>query len=64
MEKIKHKPIIHRKCGLRMPDRGEEIRRGFTVKGEAVCTCHDEHSTVFSSRPTPPDLQMYDKILK
>jgi hypothetical protein len=62
---MEHKPIIHRKCGKRMPDRGEKVKDGKSLdQGDRVCTCWSGDSTVCSSRPQPPDLQFYDKYGK
>ncbi len=58
-----HKPIIHKKCGKRMPDFLELVKNGKSVqKGDEVCVCGYEDNTVCSSRPQPPDLQFHDKF--
>jgi len=58
---MKHKPIIHRRCGKRIPDGDERIVDGKSERdGEAVCTCVSRSD--FGSRPEPPpDLQWHDK---
>ncbi len=59
-----HKPIIHRKCGKRVPDGDERIDEGRSQRdGDEVCTCWPVND--FRARPEPPpDLQWHDKYDK
>lgn len=63
-----HKPIIHRKCGRRMPDRDERYDRktGKSLdKGDDVCLCgHGGMGVMTPVRKLPIDLEWYDKNLK
>jgi hypothetical protein len=57
-----HKPIIHRKCGRRIPDAGEIVIKGKSVKhDDLVCRCINSFDSLFDSSSYRPDLEWYDK---
>jgi len=67
-----HKPIICKKCGLRMEDSGENVEvkedekriRRF-VGEEQVCSCTGvPNRKPFTSAPQPPNLDTYDRRSK
>jgi hypothetical protein len=54
---IAHKPIICRRCGLEIVDKGDK-------RHVPECKCAMNLISVFSSTQQPPDLDFYDKHSK
>ena len=64
-EMSEHPPIYCHRCGKRIKDAGELALEGIAVKrGDPVCRCPYQMTTICSSSEQPIDLQWYDKHLK